>query len=406
MSHVVFVNRVYPPAGGATGAMLAEMAGALVEDGWEVTVLTGPAGDAPASETTADGVRVERVGAARFTRASTWRRAWAYISLYPAFLARALQLRSPDVIVTKTDPPMLKVLGPILGAATGARTVHWAQDLYPEIAEALDVIAENGVLAGTMRRLSTWALKRHDRIAAVGRCMKERITDRGIDPEKISVIPNWPPSSVTPIPHADNPFRADHDLDGRFVVMYSGNLGLAHPFDGILGAAERLQKTDPEVLFLFVGDGPRKDTLQSAAGRRGLDNVRFLPFQPFDRLAESLSAADVHLVTMRPSAEGLVVPSKLYGALQAGRPALFLGPSGSEAARVLRENDCGTVLEPDAAADLAAAARHWKESPDRRQAAGRRARTAVADQQSRSAAAFQELLASLHRPKTEAPCRT
>jgi glycosyltransferase involved in cell wall biosynthesis len=328
------------------------------------------------------------------------------MSLYPAFLARALQLPSPDVIVTKTDPPMLKVLGPILGAATGTRTVHWAQDLYPEIAEALDVIAENGVLAGTMRRLSTWALKRHDRIAAVGRCMKERITDRGIDPEKISVIPNWPPSSVSPIPHDNNPFRADHDLDDRFVVMYSGNLGLAHPFDGILGAAERLQKTDPEVLFLFVGDGPRKNELQSAAERRGLDNVRFLPFQPFDRLAESLSAADVHLVTMRPSAEGLVVPSKLYGALQAGRPTLFLGPSGSEAARVLRENDCGTVLEPDAAADLAAAVRHWKENPDRRQAAGRRARTAVADQQSRSAAAFQDLLASLHPLQTEAPYRT
>jgi glycosyltransferase involved in cell wall biosynthesis len=406
MPHVVFVNRVYPPAGGATGAMLAEMAGALVEDGWRVTVLTGPAENAPSSETTDSGVHVERVGAARFTRDSIWRRAWAYISLYPAFLARALQLPSPDVIVTKTDPPMLKMLGPILGAATGARTVHWAQDLYPEIAEALDVIGKNGVLAGTMRRLSTWALKRHDRIAAVGRCMKERITDRGIDPEKISVIPNWPPSSVSPTPHADNPFRADHALDGRFVVMYSGNLGLAHPFDGILGAAERLQKTDPEVLFLFVGDGPRKDELESAAGRRGLDNVRFLPFQPFDRLAESLSAADVHLVTMRPSAEGLVVPSKLYGALQAGRPALFLGPSGSEAARVLRENDCGTVLEPDAAADLAAAVRHWKENPDRRQGAGRRARTAVADQQARSAAAFQELLASLHPPQPEAPCRT
>lgn len=404
MPHVVFINRVYPPAGGATGTMLAEMAGALVEDGWRVTVLTGPAEHAPSSEKTGSGVHVERVGAARFTRASIWRRAWAYMSLYPALLARALQLSSPDVIVTKTDPPMLKVLGPLLGAATGARTVHWAQDLYPEIAEALDVIAENGVLAGTMRRLSTWALKRHDRIAAVGRCMKERIADRGIDPATISVISNWPPSSVSPVPHADNPFRADHALDDRFVVMYSGNLGLAHPFDGILGAAERLQQTDPEVLFLFVGDGPRKDELESAAGRRGLDNVRFLPFQPFDRLAESLSAADVHLVTMRPSAEGLVVPSKLYGALQAGRPALFLGPSGSEAARVLRENDCGTVLEPDAAADLAAAVRHWKENPDRH-SAGRRARTAVADQQSRSAAAFQELLASLHPPQSEAPGR-
>jgi glycosyltransferase involved in cell wall biosynthesis len=391
MPHVAFVNRVYPPAGGATGAMLSEMAEALVENGWEVTVVTGPA-DAPSSEGTEDGVRVERVGGASFTRDSTWRRAWAYVSLYPAFLARLLSIPSPDVIVTKTDPPMLKVLGPIVGALTGAKTVHWAQDLYPEIAEELGVISKGGALAGLMRRLSTWALRRHDHVAAVGRCMKERIAGRGVDPASVSVVPNWPPASVRPIPHDDNPFRTEHDLGGRFVVMYSGNMGLAHPFDAVLDAAERLAATDPSVLVLFVGDGPRKSDLQAAVARRELDNVRFLPFQPYDRLAESLSAADVHLVTMEESASGLVVPSKIYGVMQAGRPAVFLGPPDSEAARLLRDHDCGTVLADASGADLADALRSWRERPDRCRRAGDRAHEAVTSQQQRSAAAFERIL--------------
>jgi len=137
MPHVCFLNRVYPPASGATGALLAELTPELVDRGWRVTVLTGPAEGAPASERTEQGVRVERVGALSFTRESTLRRGLAYASLFPAFVGRALQLPSPDVFVTKTDPPMLKVLGPLLARLTGARTLHWAQDLYPEVAEGV-----------------------------------------------------------------------------------------------------------------------------------------------------------------------------------------------------------------------------------------------------------------------------
>jgi glycosyltransferase involved in cell wall biosynthesis len=393
MSHVCFVNRVYPPAPGATGALLAELAPALVDRGWRVTILTGPAEGAPRSERTGDGVHVERVGALPFTRESTWRRGLAYASLFPAFLAGALRIPAPDVMVTKTDPPMLKVLGPLLGRFTGARTVHWAQDLYPEVAEGVGVIAEHGVLAGAMRRLSRGALHGHDHVVAVGRCMRDRLVqDRGLAPERVTVNPNWPPSAVRPVPHDENAFRAEHDLDDRFVVMYSGNMGLAHPFDAVLDAAARLQEESPEVVVLFVGEGPRKDALQRQVARRSLDNVRFLPFQPRERLAESLSAADLHLVTMQDELEGLVVPSKLYGALGAGRPALFLGPSGSEAARVVREQDCGTVLSDPDGSTLAEVIADWYGAPDRWATACDRAHAAVADGFAEAVDRFDNLL--------------
>jgi len=393
MPHVAFLNRVYPPAPGATGALLSDLAPALVDRGWRVTVLTGPAKDAPASETTGDGVHVERVSALSFTRESTLRRGAAYASLFPAFLARGLRIPSPDVFVTKTDPPMLKVLGPVLARLRGARAVHWAQDLYPEVAEGVGVIDEDGLLARTMRGLSNWALRGHDRVVTVGRCMRERLVrERGLDPETVSVIPNWPPSVVEPVPHDENPFRAEHDLDGRFVVMYSGNMGLAHPFDAVLDAAARLRGEAPDVLFLFVGEGPRKDELRQQVRRRGLDNVRFLPFQPMERLHQSLSAADLHLVTMRPELEGLVVPSKLYGALGAGRPALFLGPSGSEAARVIEENDCGAVLPEPSGEGLAEAIQVWRGDADRWDSACRRAHAAVAEGFSEAVEQFDTLL--------------
>jgi len=394
MPHVCFLNRVYPPASGATGALLSELTPALVDYGWRVTVLTGPAEGAPASEITGEGVHIERIPALSFTRESTLRRGLAYASLFPAFLARGLRIPSPDVVVTKTDPPMLKVLGPLLARLRGARAVHWAQDLYPEVAEGVGAIAENGLLARTMRGLSTWALRGHDHVVTVGRCMRERIVgERGLPAEHVSVVPNWPPSAVESVPHDENPFRAEHDLDDRFVVMYSGNMGLAHPFDAVLDAADRVQQDDrDEVLLLFVGEGPRKAALQEQVERRGLSNVRFLPFQPRERLAESLSAADLHLVTMQPELEGLVVPSKLYGALGAGRPVLFLGPPGSEAARVIAETDCGTVLPSPSGAGLADAIRDWHGASERWAAASERACAAVADGFSDAVEQFDALL--------------
>jgi glycosyltransferase involved in cell wall biosynthesis len=396
MSSVLFSNRVYPPASGATGAVLAEMAGALVERGWDVTVVTGPADGAPASEITEAGVRVERVGALRFTRESTWKRGLAYLSHYPAMMTRMLRLPRPDVVVTKTDPPLHLVLGALFHKITGVPAVHWAQDLYPEVAEALGVIPDNGALAHVLRRVSTSSLENHDHVMAVGRCMKERIEARGLPGSDVSVVPNWPPASVRPVSHDANPFRKENATESDFVVMYSGNMGLAHPFDSVLDAAEELQETHDDVRFLFVGEGPRKVDLENQTRRRGLANVSFLPFQPYEDLDQSLSAADLHLVTMEEEAEGLVVPSKMYGALAAGRPALFLGPTGSEAARLIEENDCGTALSHPTGHQLANAIRSWHGRSDIESAA-RRARNAVEHGFDRAVDAFDRILESVAR---------
>ncbi len=408
---MLFINRVYPPDDGATGQLLAELAQELTRAGWRVTVLAAGKGNehrtsntehqtpklATAGMPSTLGPRpstlsIHRVRGLPFTRASLVRRALSYASLYPALLWRALRLPRHDVIVTLTDPPLLLTLGPLLKFVKRARLVHWAQDVYPEVAEELGVLRRNGFAVRLLRALSTGSLRRHDHVIAVGRCMKARLVARGIDEAKITVIPNWAvgaslthplnlnPNPNPPLPSA-SPVARDSDepssvqssefkavssgsqlstLNSQlpFTVMYSGNFGLAHPFGAILEAVKLLTNENAPVRFVFAGSGPKLESVRTALA--SCANVEFRPPAPLEKLSESLAAADVHLACMSDALLGLVVPSKIYGALAAGRPCLFLGPRESEAARIILESRRGLVFDPQTGgAELAAVLRRW-----------------------------------------------
>jgi glycosyltransferase involved in cell wall biosynthesis len=414
MSSILFLNRVYPPAEGSTGQLLAELAEELVRRGHAVTVVTSRSTSKGLKSDTISGVRIARVGGLPFTRASHLRRALGYLSLYPAMLWRALRLPRHDIVVTLTDPPLQSVLGPILQWRSRSKLVHWAQDVYPELAEELGVLNKGGWIARLIRRLSTWALKQSDGIIVVGQCMRSRLVARGIATHCIEVIPNWghEPHEQIESPDAGSArgaqpgdsFRSMHGLDGKFVVMYSGNLGLAHPFESILDAAERLHASHPEIAIVFVGNGPRLAWVRGQVEGRGLTNVRFLPFQPAENLAKSLGAADLHLASMRHELCGLVVPSKVYGVLAAGRPCVFLGPEESEAAQILVQNACGSVLENATGSRLAACIAQWLSHPESLQEArGRAAEAAGRVNLDSAAGQFEQLFLRLIHSNTNQP---
>lgn len=335
MPSVLFINRVYPPDEGATGQLLAELAGALEKDGWHVTVLA--AGN-PKFESQNPKLRIHRVRGLPFTRASLLRRALSYASLYPALLGRALRLPRHDVVVTLTDPPLLLVLGPLLKLFKRSRLVHWAQDLYPEVAEELGVLGKGGLAAGFARAVSNWALRRHDRVIAVGHCMKQRLLARGLSESIIEVIPNWAVGFATPASAQPSPLNSQ-----PFTILYSGNFGLAHPFESIVEAVQLLDRDAAPLRFLFAGAGPRLNSLREQLA--GCANVEFRPPVSLEDLPASLARADVHLVCMSEELLGLVVPSKIYGALASRRPCVFLGPRESEAAQVLSKSGRGHVLD-------------------------------------------------------------
>jgi glycosyltransferase involved in cell wall biosynthesis len=395
MPSILFINRVYPPAKGATGDMLQGMAETLAARGWEVSILTTAEPGEP-KKSTRRGVRIFRAGGA-LSRRNVLLRAVSYVFMIPWLITRALLLPRTDFVVTMTDPPMLAVAGLAMKFFKRNRVIHWAQDLYPEVAEELGVLPRGNPATNLLRRLSTEALAQGDGVVAIGRCMASRLTARGISYAKISIIPNWAPP-IQSLDRANNPFRQAHGLEGQFVVVYSGNMGLAHDFDTVLDAADSLR--GQRIVFLFIGDGPRRVEVEAAARLRRIDNIRFLPSQPADKLSESLSAADAHLVTMRPNLCGLVVPSKIYGVLAAGRPCLFVGPADSEAARLLRETDSGFVVEPGQSAQLASEILDWASDPTLHAAASRKARIAGAACTAQNAAeAFDEMLRNLSSEK-------
>jgi colanic acid biosynthesis glycosyl transferase WcaI len=345
---VLAINQFYAPDHAATSQLLTELCEELAAGGDDVTVIasrgTYQGGDKlPKTEVRA-GVRVVRPWATSLGKASVPRRLCDYLSFWATAIASAATEARPDVMLVLTTPPMIASGGVLVSAARGVPLVTWVQDVYPEVAVAFGVISAGHPATGfAWLQRATYRAAR--RVVALSAGMGERLVAQGAPRESLRVIPNWADGkALRPLAHEENPFRREHDLEGRFVAMYSGNLGVGHDVETFLGAAQRLEKTRPEVLFLFIGDGGRRAEAEALA--RGLNNVRFLPYQPYEMLRQSLSAADAHLISLREGLEGLLVPSKLYGALASGRPVMYVGPSACEVARVVREHDVGWEGRP------------------------------------------------------------
>jgi glycosyltransferase involved in cell wall biosynthesis len=371
----LFLNRVYPPNPGATGQLLSELAPALVRAGWQITVVTSDSNAQTPPRELLEGVRIERVAGLPFTRARHWQRALCYLALYPALFWRVLRLPRHDILVVLTDPPLMLVLAPWVAWWKGARLVHWAQDLYPELAEQTGLLKRQGLLARVLTAASTWALRRCELVLAVGRCMQERLLKRGVEPARVKLFTNWAPHTDDwPTPQERDAFRQKQGWQEQFVVMYSGNFGLAHVFEPILDAAQALAATQLSIVFVLAGQGAQRAWVEEEVRRRELRNVRFLPVQPKEQLYACLAAADLHLATMRPELCGLVVPSKVYGILAAGCPCVFLGPRASEAAKLIESADCGSVLENATGTDLAQCLTLWACDKQRLAAAAARCR--------------------------------
>ena len=277
-----------------------------------------------------------------------------YVAVFGRLLFAALKLPRHDVVVTMTDPPLLAVIGPILRARWSCGLIHWSHDLYPDLFPVIGVGLPRLVLTA-LDMIANAALRRYDSVIAIGDCMTRRILRKGVMAERVEVVPNWADPMIRPIPRAANRMRLELGLGDRFTVAYSGNFGLAHPLAALIDAAATLAHQAPEILFLLIGEGRGLARVRREIEDRRLPNLRLLPWQPADRLAESLSAADLHLASMDERAEGMLVPSKVAGALAAGRPCILLGSAGSAAARLIVDHGCGSVLPPSDGQGLARA---------------------------------------------------
>lgn len=342
----IFINRYFSPDHSATSQLLSDLAFDLASRGQDIHVITsGQLYTNPQasllSEEVISGVKVHRVRTSRFGRARFWGRMLDYLTFYLGATWRLFRsIRPGDVVVAKTDPPMMSVCAAWAAKMKQGVLVNWVQDLFPEVAISLDV-AGMRFFAPMLKRLRNRSLQQGRTNVVLGRLMAQHLRDEGVSFDRITVIENWADGDVIqPVPKEDNPLLREWGLEGKFVLGYSGNMGHVHEFKTMIDAAERL-KDEVQIAFVFIGDGIVRPWLEAELVERGLTNVQFRPYQPTDRLRWSLSVPDVHFISLRPTLEGLIVPSKFYGIAAAGRPVIHIGDPDGEIARILEREQCG-----------------------------------------------------------------
>jgi colanic acid biosynthesis glycosyl transferase WcaI len=370
MRRLIFINRFFAPDHSATSQILSDLAFDLADAGREVHVVASrqiyddAKASLPARETIND-VAVHRVASTGFGRAALIGRAVDYLSFYSS-VRHCLDeiVRAGDIVIAKTDPPLVAIAALPAARRRGAQLVNWLQDVYPETAVELGVPFMRGPVARRLASIRNVTLREAAATVVVGEAMGRKVQALGAPAQRVHVIANWcNDEDIGRVAAADNPLRREWNLDGKFVLGYSGNLGRAHEFATVLAAAERL-RDDPRLAFLMIGGGKRFAELQAAVQARGLTGAfRFLPYQPRTLLSYSLGAADVHWVSLDPRLEGLMVPSKFYGIAAAGKPIIVIGDTGGELARLVQRNDCGVAISPGGSEALTAALQRLAQMP-------------------------------------------
>lgn len=400
MPRLYFVNRYFHPDLSATAQMLTDAAVHLAAQGRQVSVITSRMSYEDASVTfpareTISGVAVVRVATTRFGRASLAGRFVDYCSFYVTVFFHLLGvLRRNDVVVAKTDPPLLSVVVAAVARMKGARLVNWLQDVFPETAMVLGVRLLAGPAGRVLAGLRNLSLRAAAANVVLGRKMAAYVERMRIPPERISIIPNWADDvDIVPTSFGANPLRAAWSWQDRFVAAYSGNLGRAHEVETFLGAARALAG-ESLIGFAFIGGGAKLAQAREYVLRHGLKNVVFLPYQPREQLAASLGAANLHLVSLLPELENFIFPSKLYGVLAAGRPVAFVGSPDGEIGGLLRRADCGAAFACGDVAGLAAYIRRLAAQPAEAERLGNNARSFLEREltQARSLAAWSAVL--------------
>ena len=363
----LIITQVFSPDPAAVGQYFGEAAQAIVGTGAKVTVLTANRGyDNPdkqfAAKEDRDGIQIRRLPLSSFGKASIPVRIFAQLSFLIQCILRGLFTPKLTDLLVSTSPPMAAITAVIIGFFRPKLKVHyWVMDINPDQAVVLGAFGPRHPLVLALDWLNRRILKRADSIIALDRFMVERMEAKLTRPETelrrpITIIPPWPMDDyLEAVPHSENQFRKEQRWEDKFVVMYSGNHSLVHPLDTILDAAEAL-RDDPRFLFAFIGGGKGKQAVEDRVAELNIEscslnegsattnnkqqttsNLISLPYQPLDQIRFSLSAADLHIVSLGDNMSGIVHPCKIYGALSIGRPVLILGPKESYLSDIIKK---------------------------------------------------------------------
>lgn len=410
---ILIINQYFEPDAAASAQRLTELAEDLALE-HHVLVLAGrpsydPIVAADRERPRPRRLRVRRVLSTTLRRQHAIGRVLNYVTYLFSALALGLLCGRPHLIITATDPPLVGVVGLVISAVRRTPFVHLLWDIHPQVAIAAGLLRRGG-LAAVVDRLNRRVLQSAASVVVPTEAMKESAIRAGAASDRVEVVSHWEDTAAITVQPRDNTFARQHGLVDRFVVMYSGNVGLTQSLGILLDLAHRLRDLD-DVVVVVVGEGAAKRALQRDAQRRGLNTVRFIPYAPRSTMATSLATADVFLVPLLAGLTHFMLPSKLFTIMASGRPAVAAIDPASDIAELIRREGCGLVAPPG---DAGAVERHvrWLHShPAERRAMGQRGRRAAEERYARTVvtARYRELVRRFEqtagrRPAAELPC--
>jgi glycosyltransferase involved in cell wall biosynthesis len=371
---VLFLNQFFYPDISATAQHAFDLAKFLSARGDKVSAIAsrsiyGRTGSALPAEEVVDGIEIHRVTSSVFGKGGIASRSYDFVAFNVACLFKAITLPRHDVVICLTTPPFIALIGLVLRWMKGSRFVFWTMDLYPDVPLAAGVIKRGSLAHRIFAALDRFCLRSADLVVVLGRCMQDRVLANGVPPARLATITPWSdPEEVPNIPTrrfspsfdtvaagratvADlkpflagtNGFRDEWDIGDRFVIEYSGNCGVGHDVASVCEAMLAL-RDDDDIRWVIVGGGVAWPRIEEFIVQHGIRNVVLRPYQPRSRLGELIALGDVHLVLVADGFEGLLIPSKFYGVMAAGRPTIYVGPESTEVAQVIEEEKCGFVI--------------------------------------------------------------
>lgn len=369
--HIVYINEFFHPDICASAAVLTEQLPriAAARPDWRITVLTGDrAWDRPGVRYSASdeyrGVAIRRVPRPPVPagRRGLGGRLAGFLEFGRAVLRAGPSLGPTDLVIGTTAPPHGGRIARRLAERLNCPFIYRVLDLYPDIVSALGRMSRWNPAHLLWLASDTRTMAEAAAVVTVTEPMTRRIVaTRALAPEKVVTLHDgFDPARIAA--RDSEEFRRKYNPDGRFVVQYAGNMGLSHPFETIIAAAQELRR-DSSILFQFVGDGPQRAVAEAALGK----SASFIDYQPEESLGDVLAMSDVCLISQHDRLFDLALPYKIYSSLAARRPVIFLGDRKSEVATWLRERKAGIWIPQGRADELVKAIRllqSLRHSPD------------------------------------------
>jgi glycosyltransferase involved in cell wall biosynthesis len=358
MNNIVVVSQVFYPNTQSTSILLTDLALNLQNKNTKLTVICGfPNGIDNYTVNRYEnfnGIDIYRCGINVNLKAGLWQRIISYVSYLIHAGWKLIFLKKKEIIIGVTNPPFISILLMIVSMITDCTYYFIMHDVYPEGLVAVGKLKEHSFVTKIWRKLNLLSYRRSEKVITLGRDMSDLlIKDYALDPGKIEYIPNWSLTTAhEPIPFEKNDLARDLKIQDKFVVQYSGNMGLWHDVDTLIRAAASL-KSNLDIQFLFIGNGIRQKQAQQLAQQLEANNIIWMDFVPQEQLNTSLTCSHVALISLKNGLEGIAVPCKLYGILASGRAILAQVPKKSEIAYVIEEEKCGFVIPPGDVAGLA-----------------------------------------------------